>query len=525
MSLSPLMNTRRRATHSLVAIALFVAPSQGQIMRTVAENGGGPLDGLPFGWSAEAETLGITNGASIHFKREGFPPVLSYPPEAAHLHHLDGRHIALSEFSMFRSRKQHTFCTVNANHPNSPDIDALSVGLDWIEVDRHGYLNDLPPGAWAGFLFSVTKRTITIDPDDNVIGEQALYGSNGASGDVFSYFWPTSTLPQEILDQPLLTVDASEYQETNLFWHGGNVWATSGRASELDALDMFIAMSRLRRSLLHLNHPNELRIYFSVASRDVHLIPDYWLRSTDQAHTRSGATIFELEVDIAHSTLRWKCPRVKFTPGNLGLSPSEDIDAFAFDEQREMVAFSTRSPHRDPLLVLSLKHDLDGAPKVLRKRDGTPVSRRLRLGGTPDDVDGICFDDPRSPSHALDRSADWSTGHVGRWLHRGPEHEHEDVPRSRSRTRVPVEGSAHGIRQRLRRDAQHARVAASRRLFDGGSEFHPPVRLGWRRSGVQRRRKPRALPDVAGPDGAEPLLPNRRCRGRVRAEHDRSVCK
>ena len=85
----------------------------------------------------------------------------------------------------------------------------------------------------------------------------------------------------------------------------------------------------------------------------------------------------------------------------MGLQPSEDIDAFAFDEQREIVAFSTRSPHRDPLLSLSIRHDLDTAPRVIKRRDGTPVSRRLGLGGFPDDIDGFCFKDPRGPRSRL----------------------------------------------------------------------------------------------------------------------------
>ncbi|MBM4063894.1 MAG: hypothetical protein FJ265_22775, partial [Planctomycetes bacterium] len=75
--------------------------------------------------------------------------------------------------------------------PAALDLDALSLGLDWIPSDGAGNAV-VPPGNWAAFTWSVRRSTLGA-PGSLVAREVAQ--PDGAAGDVFAYVFPGSTLP------------------------------------------------------------------------------------------------------------------------------------------------------------------------------------------------------------------------------------------------------------------------------------------------------------------------------------------
>ncbi len=267
-----------------------------------------------------------------------------------------------------------------------PDIDAFSIGIDWILSDGDG-VEVVPPGHWGGLTFSVTR-----DSDGeagSVIREEAM-DVHKAGGDLFFHIFEDSDLiPANMLGETFLAQDATEM----------DIVPTSPAAGpdpvlepEIDAHDLYIAaLYREAPSLIPLLPP-ELSTpvaFFSVTEATKLLVPDPWWGGT----TKTGGTIFGTIWDPGSET--WSTPAPFLTYAELGLSALEEVDAIAVDLVRCELLFSTKTPARDEILWLPLGCT-DGPapmPKTYRNTSGTPISEKAKLTGS-DDLDGICALDP-----------------------------------------------------------------------------------------------------------------------------------
>ncbi|MBK8978452.1 MAG: hypothetical protein IPM29_21345 [Planctomycetes bacterium] len=272
-----------------------------------------------------------------------------------------------------------------------PDIDAFSVGLDWVVSDATG-LAVVPPGHWAALSFSVTRATVGAPPGmapSSVVFTEAG-GPDGAAGDLFSFVLPGSVAPPEIIGVTQRAQDATELA----------LAALAGPA-DVDAHDVFVGLLWERNPDLAYLLPPALRTpraFFSVSPATVGRVPASWWAGT----VPSAATIFCTSW-IAGG---WTVPTPFILPSQLGLGSGEDVDAVAVDLTRDRLLFSTATAGRDPILFAS-GFDTSCAPAsrptlfVAPYRtpapsdapDDPPVSVVIGLI-TADDVDAICALDP-----------------------------------------------------------------------------------------------------------------------------------
>lgn len=348
--------------------------------------GGGLFDGMPI-------ALGIRDGAPV--ARAGgdvlqkAPGIQTTVPAPGHLGPRYG-FLGTSAQALFLDPATQAVPLNTA----APDLDAFSMGLDWISANPDGTLySDPSPAFWAAITFSVTRDTVgAFGP---IAVEAATPG--GAASDVFSYLWPGSNVGGvQPVDQPFLSMDS---REISLF--GGPL----APVIESDTQDAYLHLYRMLGSFpgMRLPPPN---VFFSVSEATKNLIPDTWVGGAANAHLKSGATIFRMtvqELPPGSGNFRWREPMVFLEPGDLGLGDDEDVDALAFDAAQGYVLFSTdhRVPgvvRRDPILFVNLATD-SVTPVPLRKSNnpGDEVSDEVGLGDSPlpDDVDSICALDPR----------------------------------------------------------------------------------------------------------------------------------
>jgi hypothetical protein len=264
-----------------------------------------------------------------------------------------------------------------------PDLDAMSLGQDWVLADNATGRVSVPAGRWAAIRFSVTRGTVG-RPGSRLAEEVASGFGTGA--DVFSYVLPGSTLPGDVVSAG--TLRAQDRAEIDL---GG----TQANPPDVDALDDVIPFyDRVG------GWPPVLTMqptfYFSVSAGTVTRVPmSWWQRPNGTPTTRSAATILFMTW-IGQTQGQWSCPRVWRTYAELGLAPTEDVDALAIDLPNQRMLFSTKTTTRNPILFLHLGVLAAGGPVTYTGQDGEPISSKIGLLQN-DDVDAICAMDPSYP--------------------------------------------------------------------------------------------------------------------------------
>ena len=279
--------------------------------------------------------------------------------------------------------------------PPGIDIDALSLGYDWVLSDTSGVVA-LPLNHWGAITFSVRRTTVGL-PGSVVAAEVPTPG--GAAADIFAYVLPGSALPSPPTGVPFRAIDSTEI---NL--------DTPGAPANIDAHDIFIGLIYGENPAIAAILPPPT-VYFSVttASGTVPLpggIPASWHTSPVD---RSGATVFYTTwiPGPPGSAGSWSTPQVFLTALQIGITPGEDLDALALDLQHSCLLFSTDAalppplptPPRDQLLYSNGNGTGCFTYRLPPSLGSTPVRLAVGLGGGPDDIDGICSLDPGDPAN------------------------------------------------------------------------------------------------------------------------------
>ncbi|MBK8978615.1 MAG: hypothetical protein IPM29_22185 [Planctomycetes bacterium] len=257
------------------------------------------------------------------------------------------------------------------------DIDALSVGLDWIATDGTGRvtLASPTPWSWAAMIVSPARNPSVGLPRHPRIASEALR-VDGVGADLFSVILKGSVLP----GYPPITsarVDlAADSTEINLFL---------GTPAELDAYDLLAVAYLTDYPFL----PPPVA-FFSVSDASVPVIPPHW------SGTRSGATIF-MTSWIGGS---WTTPTEHRSPADLGLSPLNDIDALSVDLYHNPAIYYVfslvpdfgpgSSPASAGTSLSWARHDTVGRT-VFRYADGATVADDIGRGTNPT---AVCLLDP-----------------------------------------------------------------------------------------------------------------------------------
>lgn len=264
--------------------------------------------------------------------------------------------------------------------PPGLDVDALSIGLDWIPVDGTGAVA-VPPGNWAAITWSV--RRTTLGAPGSLIEHEAMT-AHGAAADVFAYVFPGSTAPPAIVGIPFRAQDSSEISV-----------ASPGLPGNLDAHDIYIGLLYRENPQLAALLPPPT-VFFSVTAATAAAVPPAWASPA----LRLGSTVFSTTWIPGSSS--WTPPTVALDAAMLGITSGEDLDGLAIDLAHGRVVFSTNPATPPPLPMLPRNPLLystlgSGTAVTYHMPGGPPVSTVLGLGSGPDDIDGICFVDPGGP--------------------------------------------------------------------------------------------------------------------------------
>lgn len=283
-----------------------------------------------------------------------------------------------------------------ADPPIDLDIDAMSLGLDWVlsESDGRIPMNIAGPG-WGAVTFSVTRATAGTSGS---LIESEVAGPGGAAGDIIAYIFPgSSNVPIEWVDVPLRSHDATE---TGL-----------GFTANIDAHDFFMGqILRLMPDEIETIAPDGLELYFSVTEATKMAVPGAWLSGALPNTSPpvavgigapSAAAVFVTRWDS--DCLEWTEPRLAYPPGYLGLTEADDLDALALDLKhyhpavKVLFSATTSSPSWvDP--VMYVEPAMMATAHVYKLPNGSPTVAE-RVGLRPptlqvDDVDAICAHDP-----------------------------------------------------------------------------------------------------------------------------------
>lgn len=259
--------------------------------------------------------------------------------------------------------------------PASVDVDAMSIGLDWVVTNAAGQVS-IPPGHWAAISFSTSRATAGL-PGSLIDSETTAPG--GSAGDIFAYILPGSALPPAVVGVPFRAQDSTEISIDS-----------PGMPGNVDAHDIFISLIYRENPQLAALLPAPT-LYFSVTAASLLAAPA--TITSWGAGFESAATIYKTTWDPPTST--WLPVTVAYAPAVLGLLASEDIDGLAVDPVRGYFLFSTDvalPPLRDQLLISAIG-SFANVPYTL-PNDSGPVKTAIGLGSAPDDIDGVCALDP-----------------------------------------------------------------------------------------------------------------------------------
>lgn len=262
------------------------------------------------------------------------------------------------------------------------DVDAFSIGLDWVLSDGDGELF-VPPGHWGGITFSVNRDSEGM-PGSVIRREHDDPTGQEAGGDLFFYIFPGSfPLPPGLVDETFHIQDPREMDIEE---------AGAPDTPEMDAHDLYVSALYQDNPSLTALLPTEVttpRAFFSVTSATASTVPVAWRGGS----AASGATIYMSEW-IGGT---WTTPTPFRTFTDLTLAVDEEVDAIAVDLVREEMLFSTKTASRDEILWVSLAPAVVGGDgpvlRIYRMPDQTPISEKAKTLGT-DDIDAICALDP-----------------------------------------------------------------------------------------------------------------------------------
>lgn len=285
--------------------------------------------------------------------------------------------------------------------PTGFGLGAISTGFHYVFYNGATGMLDME-GRWGALLFSVTRNS-TGAPGSLVRGEVTRPGGDGAAADLFSMVLPNSTLPTPMscwpIGTPQLATDSGQM---------GFAVGPSGQKPELRDFDPYMSMyddGEPVRSML----PNDPWVFFSLTAESL-LLPAV------QSHTlswfggnpavQSGATILRTQWISAASPPHWTTPEVHLTNLQLGLTdPTDDIDALAVDEARNVLLLSLRKTVVRP----TTEHQLmvatwTGSPFGFLATPATAYMYSSAAGPQRvadaagivdgDDIDGTCIEDP-----------------------------------------------------------------------------------------------------------------------------------
>jgi hypothetical protein len=254
------------------------------------------------------------------------------------------------------------------------DVDALSLGIDWVVSDPVGAAT-VGPGQWAAITFTVTRTTAGLP--GSVIAS-AVAEPDGAAADVFGYVLPGSNLPPVFVGVPFRAQNAPELA------------AALAVAGNLDAHDLYIALLYLENPLIAATLPPPT-VFFSVTAASVPLIPMAW---TAVPALRSGATVFATTWSPVTST--WSMPIVDLVHGLVLFSTSKLLPP--------------PTGPRNPILLSVLG---SGTHSIYHLPGGSPISTEVGLGLGVDDIDGICSLDPGQNPTASQIRLPFQLGTIG----------------------------------------------------------------------------------------------------------------
>lgn len=260
------------------------------------------------------------------------------------------------------------------------EVDAITLGEDDIAADCAGVVK-VPANAWSSVQFTVDPGTAG-EPGSLVESEAKSPG--GASADVFSYVLPGSVLPTGV-GRTHRSMDGDEL----------GLQGKGGAPAQIGALDSFIML--YKDPVLSALLPASPQVYFSLTNASAAMVPS-WFPSSGP----SGATI--LTTTWNRATRNWTPPRVFLHHQVLGLTATDDVDAFAFDSSANMVLFSTvGAPVNHQLKILCLSIDNMAAVDYVE-----PGGREVTVAagvGTGGEITAVCTIDP-----ALDRQSGGGPG-------------------------------------------------------------------------------------------------------------------
>ncbi|MFO1053459.1 MAG: hypothetical protein U1F36_14700 [Planctomycetota bacterium] len=333
-------------------IALLAACGMATVSGLRAQCSAGPFIGTPFAMSF-AGSVGGYQGSESYHKPVGFAPgnpgAWSGPPGSPRFD--------------FAAAVQ----SCSGWLTPLPDIDAVSLGRDWILADPATGRVPALTGRWGGLTFSVTPGTN--GRPGTALHDESNGRRNAVGGDLFSFILPGSAMPAALVGTTERVFDSREID-------------TGAVAQDIDAVDHFMA---LFDSEPWIAPTGPLHWYFSLSQATLGNVHPFVWNGT----TPSGATIFEMTLQ---SNLSWSCPQIWKTYAELGLAATDDIDALAIDEVNQFVLFSTRGTAVDPLMFVSVATDVP-IPVPYSDQQGVPISDDIGLIND-DDIDAVCAIDP-----------------------------------------------------------------------------------------------------------------------------------
>ncbi len=266
-----------------------------------------------------------------------------------------------------------------ANKATPPEIDATSIGQDWILADDATGEAKVPANRWGALTFSVSRTSKGMP---NSVIEREAGTADGAAADVFAYTLPGSAIPKELLGHTVRAIDSREID------------LGKGDQANINGLDHFIPMYGTDPAVAALMSSTPT-IYFSVSNQSIaqNLVPQSWFAN----QPISGATILKMQWQrpATGGPAQWMHPQPFKSFRELGLLQGDDLDALALDLAQKRVLFSTTNPKLDQILFLKLG-SVDFALPVPYTENGTPVSKKIGTNAN-DDVDAICAIDPTVP--------------------------------------------------------------------------------------------------------------------------------
>ena len=281
-------------------------------------------------------------------------------------------------------------------------VSSISSGLNYVFADTTTLQLDMA-GSWGALLFSVTRGTAG-DPGSLIASRAG--SSEGAAADLFSMILPGSTLPTSMTCFPVAVPQLATRSSQMGFQA-----PTGSPKPEMGDFDPFITMYNdgpTVRALL----PDDPWVYFTLpqaVATDPAVTGWYRRGATPLPAAAHGGTILRTQWLFAAIPPHWSPPEVHLTWNELGLTATDEIDALAVDEARNLLVLSlkydataTMSNSDRQLMIASWTGSpfdtVPAVPATPYKYDaGGGMLRNLsdQTGaGSNGDVDAVCEEDP-----------------------------------------------------------------------------------------------------------------------------------